>query len=284
MHGLVGEKPAAAVSSMQRPAEGCVRSLQHERINQLCKQLKFIHLANKWPALAKDAARDRLSFASFLEAVLTSEQAAREARRHEMLMRFAKMPSIKTLDQFDWARVGWKLKVHIVELGNLGFVERAENVFMLGASGLGKTHIALALCRRAVMAGHKARFITAADLMTELAAAKAQNRLEEYSNRMVLAPKLLVIDEIGDLPSGQEETNVFFNVVAERCERGSTVLTSNLPLTQWADAFANDQTLTTATLDRLLHRAHIVKMTGKSSRLKAKRKVSETARKATSQA
>jgi DNA replication protein DnaC len=163
-------------------------------------------------------------------------------------------------------------------LGHLAFVERAENVVMLGPSGVGKTHIALALCQRAVMAGHKARFITAADLMMQLAAAKAQNRLKEYFNRAVLGPKLLVVDEIGYLPFGRDEANLFFNVVAKRYERGSMVLTSNLPFTQWAGAFADDQTLTAAMLDRLLHHAHIVQITGESFRLKDKRKAGQAAR------
>jgi DNA replication protein DnaC len=257
-------------------------SLQHDRIAELCEQLKFARLGSDWPALAQDAARDGASFADFLEKVLASEQVAREERKRTVLMRLATMPSIKTLEQFDWAQAGGAPKAQIVELGHLAFVERAENVVMLGPSGVGKTHIALALCQRAVMAGHKARFITAADLMMQLAAAKAQNRLKEYFNRAVLGPKLLVVDEIGYLPFGRDEATLFFNVVAKRYERGSMVLTSNLPFTQWAGAFADDQTLTAAMLDRLLHHAHIVQITGESFRLKDKRKAGQAARRATS--
>ena len=132
-----------------------------------------------------------------------------------------------------------------------------------------------------VTAGHKARFITAADLMLQLAAAKAQNRLKEYFNRAVLGPRLLAVDEIGFLPFGREEANLFFNVVAKRYERGSMVLTSNLPFTQWAGAFADDQTLTAAMLDRLLHHAHIVQITGESYRLRDKRKAGTTTRRTT---
>ncbi|WP_040237544.1 IS21-like element ISXci1 family helper ATPase IstB, partial [Xanthomonas citri] len=185
--------------------------LQHARIAELCEQLKLVRLGNDWPALAQDAARDDASFADFLERVLTSEQAAREERKRTVLMRLATMPAIKTVEQFDWAQAGGAPKAQIVELGHLAFVERAENVVMLGPSGVGKTHIALALCQRAVMAGHKARFITAADLMMQLAAAKAQNRLKDYFNRAVLGPKLLVVDEIGYLPFGRDEANLFFN-------------------------------------------------------------------------
>lgn len=255
--------------------------LQHDRIAELCEQLKFVRLAGDWPALAQDAARDGASFADFLERVLASEQAAREERKRTVLMRLATMPAIKTLEQFDWAQAGGTPKAQIVELGHLAFVERAENVVMLGPSGVGKTHIALALCQRAVMAGHKARFITAADLMMQLAAAKAQNRLKDYFNRAVLGPKLLVVDEIGYLPFGRDEANLFFNVVAKRYERGSMVLTSNLPFTQWHSAFADDQTLTAAMLDRLLHHAHIVQISGESYRLKEKRKAGQTARRVT---
>jgi DNA replication protein DnaC len=256
-------------------------SLQHDRIAELCEQLKFARLGSDWPALAQDAARDGASFADFLEKVLASEQVAREERKRTVLMRLATMPSIKTLEQFDWAQAGGAPKAQIVELGHLAFVERAENVVMLGPSGVGKTHIALALCQRAVMAGHKARFITAADLMMQLAAAKAQNRLKEYFNRAVLGPKLLVVDEIGYLPFGRDEATLFFNVVAKRC---SMVLTSNLPFTQWAGAFADDQTLTAAMLDRLLHHARIVQITGESFRLKDKRKAGQATRRVTSAA
>ena len=112
---------------------------------------------------------------------------------------------------------------------------------LLGPSGVGKSHIAIALAYRAVMAGIKTRFITAADLMLQLATAKNQGRLKEYFNRAVIGPRLLVVDEIGYLPFGREEANLFFNVVAKRYERGSMILTSNLPFAQWASAFADDQ-------------------------------------------
>jgi DNA replication protein DnaC len=256
-------------------------SLQHDRIAELCEQLKLVRLGAQWPALAQDAARGEASFADFLEGVLASELVARHERRANTLLKLATMPAVKTLDQFDWSHAGGAPKAQIQELAHLAFVQRAENVVLLGPSGVGKTHIALALSHRAVMAGHKVRFISAADLMLQLAAAKSQGRLKEYFNRAVLGPKLLVVDEIGYLPFGRDEANLFFNVVAKRYERGSMVLTSNLPFTQWAGAFADDQTLTAAMLDRLLHHAHIVQITGESYRLKDKRKAGQAARRTT---
>jgi hypothetical protein len=121
----------------------------------------------------------------------------------------------------------------------------------------------------------KSRFITAADLMLQLATARKQERLREYFNRAVVGPRLLIIDEIGYLPFGREEANLLFNVVAKRYERGSIIVTSNLAFAQWSSAFADDKTLTAALLDRLLHHAHIVQIGGESYRLKDKRKAGQ---------
>ena len=254
---------------------------QQERIGALCERLKMACLGSEWPAVAQHAAQGESSFADFLEKLLDCELAAREQRKRTMLLKLATLSAVKTLEQYDWSAGSGAPKAQILELGHLSFIARAENVVLLGPSGVGKTHIALALAYRAVMAGHKVRFITAADLMLQLAAARAQGRLKEYFNRAVLGPKLLVIDEIGYLPFGREEANLFFNVVAKRYERGSIVLTSNLPFTQWASAFADDQTLTAAMLDRLLHHAHIVQISGESYRLRDKRKAGQAARKVT---
>ena len=251
-------------------------SAQEARIAEYCEQLKLIRLSSEWPGVAQHAAKTEASFTDFLEKLLECEMFGRDERRRATLTRLATMPSIKTLEQFDWGYAGGAPKAQILELAHLTFVQRAENIVLLGPSGVGKTHIALSLAYRAVQAGHKVRFLSAADMMMQLSIAKAQGRLKEYFNRAILGPKLLVVDEIGYLPFGREEANLFFNVVAKRYEHGSMVLTSNLPFTQWATAFADDQTLTAAMLDRLLHHAHIVQITGESYRLKDKRKAGQT--------
>ena len=152
----------------------------------------------------------------------------------------------------------------------------AENIVLLGPSGVGKTHLALALAYRAVMSRIKTRFITAADLMLQLAAANRKDQLKSYINRAILGPKLLVIDELGYLPFGREEANLLFQVVAKRYERGSIIITSNLAFSDWATTLADDSTLTAALLDRLLHHGHIVTLRGESYRLKDKRKAGVT--------
>lgn len=247
-------------------------NLQHERIGELCANMKFARLGTDWQAVAQKAAETEASFADFLEQLLAAEYEARIERKRQTLLKLATIPTIKTLEQYDFGFASGAPRAQIQELAALAFVQRAENVVFLGPSGVGKSHLAIALAYRAVMAGIKVRFITAADLMLQLATARSQGRLKEYFNRAVIGPKLLVVDEIGFLPFGREEANLFFNVVAKRYEHGSMILTSNLPFTQWPAAFADDQVLVAAMLDRLLHHAHIVQISGESWRLRDKRR------------
>ncbi len=248
-------------------------NLQQQRIAEQCDQLSLNAMANNWSELASQILKKDGSYADFIEQLLQSELMARQERTQSTLLKFAGLPSVKTLEQYDFSFAAGAPRTQLNELASLVFIERAENIVLLGPSGVGKTHLAIAFAYKAVMAGIKTRFISAADLMLQLSVAKKQDKLKSYLQRTVLAPKLLVIDEIGYLPFGREEANLFFNVIAKRYEKGSLILTSNLPFTQWATAFANDQTLTAAMLDRLLHHAHIVQITGESYRLKDKRKI-----------
>lgn len=250
-------------------------NLQDARIAELCQSLKLDRIGVEWHGVAQKMAREETSHGDFLEQVLRLENDARIERQRAALINVATLPSIKTIEEYDFAFASGAPRAQIMELAALSFIERNENVVLLGPSGVGKSHLAQALAYRSIMAGIKTRFITAADLMLQLAAARKQDRLQTYFNRAVLGPKLLVIDEIGYLPFGREEANLFFNVVAKRYERGSVIVTSNLPFGQWHSAFADDQTLTAALLDRLLHHAHIVQIAGESYRLRNKRKAGE---------
>jgi DNA replication protein DnaC len=188
-----------------------------------------------------------------------------------MFARIAGFPAIKTLDQYDFNFAPGAPPKQIMELASLAFVERAENVVFLGPSGLGKTHLAIALGYLAAQKGYKTRFFSAADLVLMLEAAQRQGRYRQAMHRAV-AYKLLIIDEIGYLPLSREQANLFFQVVAQRYERGSMILTSNLTFGSWDTAFAGDTVLTAAMLDRILHHSIIVSINGQSFRLKDKRK------------
>lgn len=246
--------------------------LLHEQIRNLCEPLQLAAISDNWPAMAEHSTQQQHSIGEFLLSVLQHEQQHRDERTRTMYDRMAGFPTRKALSDFDFQFATGVPKAQINELAALTFIERNENVVLLGLSGVGKTHVAIGLGLKAVQAKKKTRFITAADLMLQLSTAKRQNKLKQYLTRSIMAPRLLIIDEIGYLPFGREEANLFFNVIAKRYERGSIILTSNLPFGQWPTAFADDATLTAAMLDRLLHHAHVLQFSGDSYRLKDKKR------------
>ncbi len=256
-------------------------NLQHERISALATELRLLAVRDLYGPIAQAAAtRKDASYADFHEDFLRSERDARHVRSREMFTRMAGFPALKTLEAYDFAFATGAPRQQIQELAALGFVERAENIVLLGPSGTGKTHLAIAFAFGLLAAhrGWKVRFTTATDLIITLEAAQRQGRIKEVMHRIVAAPKLLIIDEIGYLPFGREQANLFFQVVASRYEKGSLVLTSNLAFGSWDDAFAADAVLTAAMLDRILHHANVVQISGESYRLKDKRRAGILAR------
>jgi len=247
-------------------------NLQQERIDKHCQALKLDGLMRAYSSLASQASDKDWSFLDFLEHALSQERDARQVRSRQILVRMASFPVIKTLDDYDYSFAVGAPQKQIDELATLRFIERSENAVLLGPSGVGKTHLAIALGYLATQAGIKTKFLTAADLMLQLEAARRQERYASVLRHNVLGPRLLIIDEIGYLPMSGDQASHFFQIVAKRYERGSMILTSNLPFAQWDETFAGNATLTAAMLDRILHHAHIMQIKGDSYRLKQQRK------------
>jgi DNA replication protein DnaC len=203
--------------------------LQHQRIEELCQELRLAALPGLYGPIAQAAAKKKVSPMpiSWREA-LRAERESRRARSREMLTRTAGFPAIKTLEAYDFGFATGAPRAQLLELASLSFVERTENVVLLGPSGTGKTHLAIALGFLAAQRGWKVRFTSAADLMLAMETAQRQNRLKDFIHRVIAMPKLLMIDEIGYLPFGREQANLFFQVIARRYEKGSLILTSNL--------------------------------------------------------
>lgn len=246
-------------------------NIQLSRINELTELLSLPGIGINAPDIAQQAAKQEWDYLTFLEHVLASEKSARHQRKQSMYTRMAGFPSIKTLEEFDFNFAAGVPKKQVNELASLSFIERQENVVMLGPSGVGKTHLAIALGYKAVQAGLKTRFISAADLVLNLMNAQRQDKYKSHLQRAVQAPQLLIIDEIGYLPFNSQESKLLFNVVAKRYEKGSVIFTSNLPFGQWGQVFANDTALTSAMLDRVLHHSHIIQIKGESYRIKEKK-------------
>lgn len=239
-------------------------------LNTLIERLKMPHLAERLESVCEQAAKRELGYPQFLCEALEAEWQGRHLKGVESRLTQARFPWVKGLEQFDFAFQPSIDRKVVRSLGGLAFVERAENVILLGPPGVGKTHLAIALGVKVVEAGHRVLFLTLDTVMTRLKRAQAENRLERQLQQLTY-PKVLILDEIGYLPMSRQEASLFFRLVARRYEKASLILTSNKSFVDWGEIFG-DQVLATAILDRLLHHATTVNIKGESYRLKEKRK------------
>lgn len=235
-------------------------------LEHLTKQLKLPTIKKQYRSLAREAEERNLSYEAYLLALFEQEQTVREANQRQQRLQRAAFPIHKMLDTFDFHLLPSLNRNRVFTLAQGEFVQKKENIFMLGNSGTGKTHLATALGMQMVQEGYRVRFITAANLVEELLVAKEEHRLLSMEKQW-LKYDVIICDELGYVPFSKMGAELLFQFFSSRYERGSSIVTSNLDFREWTQVFV-DEKLTAALLDRLTHRAHILLMNGDSHRFR----------------
>lgn len=245
----------------------------YQQVSKNLESLRLCQMALHLEEIASKVNTENLSFTEGLLKLSNYEVDYKENSSSNSTIKAAAFPFVKTLKDFDFDFQPTVSQKQMQEFCNLGFMEKAENIVFLGNSGVGKTHLATAIGVEAARHHNITYFIKCHDLLQQLKKAKLENRLEhrlKHFNHY----KLLIIDEIGYLPIDKEDSNLFFQLIDMRYEKKSTIFTTNINFGEWDSVFY-DAVVADAILNRILHHSHVVKITGKSYRLKDM--VSETA-------
>ena len=233
-------------------------------ILEYCKGLKMPAAAREYKALARQAQDGGWNYEDFLRELLEVEITSRQQSTALRRIKEARFPEIKTLDQIEWDALQGISKPKLLELATCGYIEKADDLIVVGPIGTGKSHIAVALGVEAARRRRRVLFTRAADLVRSLIEARDERNLGRLQQRLQRVD-LLIVDELGFVPFDRTGGELLFNVLSERYERRSTLLTSNLAFSEWVQVFG-DEKLTTALLDRLGHHSHVLTTRGPSFR------------------
>lgn len=230
------------------------------------RQLRLPSMSREFERLARDAVASNSDYFEFLLRLTESELATRAAAAIARRIKDARFPVLKDFDTYDFSVLPQLSKPKVLELARCEWIEQKYNSCLVGSHGPGKTHIAIALGQAACRRGLRVRFFTAAELVTELEKAQKQYTLDRFLGQLDRT-YLLICDELGYVSMSHGGVELLFRVFADRYERGSVLITTNLPFSEWNQVFQGER-MTAALLDRLTHRCHIFEMNGESYRFR----------------
>src|SRR6204780_1738022 len=242
------------------------QALEYASVKQYCKALRVPMIGAHFVQLAEQAIKEQRSHIGYLEALLTMESEERDRHAIQQRLRDAKLPRLKTLEEFDFNQARQIPAAKIRELAEGGYIERAEPVVLMGECGTGKSHLATGLCLEACRQKRRVRFTTAAALVNELVEAKHNNQVRRLMARWQRY-ELIAVDEVGYVPLADVGAGFLFQVISERAEKAALIVPTNLPFSEWTTVFPNPR-LCKALLDRITDRAHIIETGTESFRFR----------------
>jgi len=236
------------------------------RLTLILKQLRLPTVLSNYQKLAMEAEQNGQKYEEYLLALLESEANQRELNSRKYRISEARFPMLRTMEEYDFGAIASLNQSKVLQLSKGEYIQRHENIALIGGIGTGKTHIAIALGLSACQQGYRVRFYTVSGLINELQEASESHRLSKLESHL-MRYQLIILDELGFVPFSQSGAQMLFGFISQRYQRGSLIITTNLAFAEWTEVFG-DPRLTSALLDRMTHHCHILEFSGKSYRFR----------------